>query len=179
MEGPLNTELRPGPAWLHWGPVAGAAGGESVLFLETDSEGEKHVFRRGTNSHLHVPSRAKFVPNESLGQKLRQPLAPAWGRAGCGAGMGLRALARGPETMTRQPPAHPGIASPWPHSSVLSSPGWTPVGGTPAMRTWTQGALGRRPAARMWPAWARPGSGGSCRETSSRPRPHASCEGWT
>lgn len=139
MEGPLNTELRPGPAWLHWGPVAGAAGGESVLFLETDSEGEKHVFRRGTNSHLHVPSRAKFVPNESLGQKLREPLAPAWGRAGCGAGMGLRALARGPETMTRQPPAHPGIASPWPHSSVLSSPGWTPVGGTPAMRTWTRG----------------------------------------
>lgn len=53
------------PARPCWGAVAGAAGGDwCELFLERASEGEKHVFRCGTNSHLHVPSRAEFAQNE-------------------------------------------------------------------------------------------------------------------
>lgn len=151
-----------------------------MLFLETDSEGEKHVFRCGTNSYLHVPSRAKFVPNESLGQKLRQPLAPAWGRAGCGAGMGLRALARGPETMTRQPPAHPGIGSLWPRSSVLSSPVLDPYGRDPCNENVDSGGTGAEtsgkdvaclgPSRAVWAAAEKlPVAPGAC----------AYCEGWT
>lgn len=138
--GALNPEAQARPAVL--GAAAAAAAGPPVLVISGNHlRGREACFSCGTNSHLHVPSGAKFAPNESLGQKLRRSPSHL---PGGGGGSGPASPGSGLRDLHREAPSPP-PAQRWPPGQ-----GWTPR--PPADEDKDSGWLGLRPGSKeLWP----------------------------
>lgn len=127
--GALNPEAQARPAVL--GAAAAAAAGPPVLVISGNHlRGREACFSCGTNSHLHVPSGAKFAPNESLGQKLRRSPSHL---PGGGGGSGPASPGSGLRDLHRAAPSPPPSAGPLAKAGPLVPP---------QMRTRTQAGSG-------------------------------------